>query len=319
MVMLKFIKRFLITTLIVTAAYVYSPVIVSGLAMDQEGCLTCHQYPGLVRQERPDQFKLLHIDENTYLKSSHGKFACTKCHAAIVKVPHTGETKVQCATECHLSPKEKTLIKNYPLATLHKHEQFVITRLADESSCRVCHPLYPHKENNMVRAFLNMHTGFMICEVCHIQREKFKGLSYDWNGSENFEFKGKPYATHYNHATGKIEKHTNLVSRIAVFAIKKGKKHMVMNTWDTKKANRFMREEKNLKASEKDKRLQYFHKDIARKAISVACDECHSSYSILDFYKLGFDEKTTQNLINLNIKGLVTKYKAFYFPHLFDN
>jgi hypothetical protein len=289
------------------------------LAMDPEGCLTCHQYPGLVRQERPDQVKLLHIDENTYLKSPHAKLACTKCHAAIVKVPHTGETKVQCATECHLSPKEKTLLKDYPLATLHEHEQFAITRLADTSSCSVCHPLYPHKENNMVRAFLNMHTGFMICEVCHIQREKFKGLSYDWNGSENVEFKGKPYATYYNHGTGKIEKHTDLVSRIAVFTIKKGKKRLLMNTWDTKKANRFMREEKNLEAAEKDKKLQYFHKDIARKAISVACDECHSSHSILDFHKLGFDEKITQNLINLNIKGLVTKYKAFYFPQLFDN
>ncbi|KKL21084.1 hypothetical protein LCGC14_2449020, partial [marine sediment metagenome] len=29
--------------------------------------------------------------------------------------------------------------------------------------------------------------------------------------------------------------------------------------------------------------------DIVKKEISVACDECHSTNSILDFNKLGFD------------------------------
>lgn len=32
-------------------------------AMDRGGCLTCHRYPGLVKYEKPDKFKVLHITE----------------------------------------------------------------------------------------------------------------------------------------------------------------------------------------------------------------------------------------------------------------
>ena len=65
-------------------------------------------------------------------------------------------------------------------------------------------------------------------------------------------------------------------------------------------------------------RLTFFHRDVEKKGISVACNECHSADGILDFGKLGFDEKKTKHLIYINIKGLVTKYKVFYFPKLFE-
>ena len=68
---------------------------------DEDGCLTCHQYPGLVRLEKGDGIRVLHIDEQKYYKSSHGKFRCKKCHTVISKVPHTGETGTDCTSECH--------------------------------------------------------------------------------------------------------------------------------------------------------------------------------------------------------------------------
>ena len=91
-----------------------------------------------------------------------------------------------------------------------------------------------------------------------------------------------------------------------------------MNTWDTADAREFILKQKNLSAAAQQKRLDFFHRDINRKEISVACNECHAEKSILDFKALGFDEKTHNNLVNLNIKGLVTHYKTFYFPQLFD-
>ena len=86
-----------------------------GYAIDEGGCLTCHQYPGLVRHEKQDGFKVLHIDEAKYSASPHGKIDCRKCHTEIAKVPHTGVTQVDCNTTCHLEEKNKQLIKNYPL------------------------------------------------------------------------------------------------------------------------------------------------------------------------------------------------------------
>jgi len=286
--------------------------------MDEGGCLICHKYPGLVRFEKETGIKVLHIDEDKYLSSPHGKVDCRKCHVGVVKVPHTGETKVDCTTECHLNNKDKKMIESYDLTSLHNKEQSFISGLNDDSACRQCHQLYPHSENNLVRALLNMHTGFMVCEVCHIKRNKFINLNYEWTDSENAHFVGNPYGSYFNPKTGKAKKSKNFISRISVYKIENGKKRSLMNTWDTEKAKLYVSEEGKLEVDVKKKRLRYFHKDISKKKISVACDECHSSNSILDFKQLGFDKKKTKHLIYLNIKGLVTKYKTFYFPNLFE-
>jgi len=289
----------------------------TGQALDEEGCLTCHQYPGLVRHEKTDGFKVLHIDEKKFFNSPHGKFRCTECHTTVTKVPHTGETSVDCTTNCHQGHNGKVLPPNYPLINFHKKEQSYIVSLQDQSSCRACHALYPHGENKVVRALLNMHTGFMLCDVCHIKRGKFKHLSYEWHDTENAEFSAEPFGTYYKPHASQAHPSEHFISRIAAFASETGKKQALMNTWDTAKAKEFILKEKNLNPDEKNKALDYFHRDIEKKEISVACDECHSSHSILNFNKLGFDRKKTKDLIYLNIKGLVTKYKVFYFPHLF--
>ncbi len=173
------------------------------LALDEGGCLTCHQYPGLVRHEKDDGFKVLHIDEAKYARSAHGKIDCRKCHTRITQVPHTGEIAVNCNTQCHLEVKEKDQVKNFPLKSFHQKEQSFITRLDDETACRVCHPLYPHSENKLVRALLNMHTGFMLCEVCHFKKEDIADFTYDWNDTENATFSGEPFGTYYNPKTDK--------------------------------------------------------------------------------------------------------------------
>jgi hypothetical protein len=286
-------------------------------AMDNEGCLTCHQYPGLAIHEKSGTMKVLHIDEAKYIGSPHGELACKECHKKIVKVPHTGVSEVDCTTECHQKDKEKIVTSKKALNNFHKKEQSCITSLKDRSSCGVCHPLYPHSKNNIVRAFLNLHTGFMLCEVCHMKKDEFKGLSYEWMGSETAAFSGEPFGTHFNPELGKASKSKNFISRVAAFGTKEGKKQLLINTWDVAKAKEYLETEKSLTPGEKTGKLDLFHKDIAKKEISVACNECHSENSILDYTKLGFEEKKIKDLIYLNIKGLVTKYKVFYFPNLF--
>ncbi len=310
------IRRLFLISLIFTG-YFLSLGTSSSFALDEGGCLTCHQYPGLVRLEKAKWFKVLHIDEEKYFSSPHGKLRCKQCHTTIKKVPHTDETSTDCTTECHQKDAEK--IANYPLETIHKSEHSYIVSLKDNSSCRVCHPIYPHSDNKLVRAFLNMHTGFMFCEVCHIKRGKVNHLVYDWEDTENADFSGEPFGTYYNPQTNKAHRAEHFISRIAAFSMDKDKKLGLMNIQDVGQANEFILTEKTLKTEAKKKKLTYFHRDIERKEISVACNECHSAKSILDFEKLGFDKKKTKDLIYLNIKGLVTKYKTFYFPDLFGN
>ncbi len=310
-------------------------------AMDRGGCLTCHQYPGFVKYEKPDTFKVLHIDEDKHLLSPHATTECRECHPKTVQIPHTNVIEVECTKKCHLEDKEKIdhIDESY-LKDFHKNEKFAITRLDDETSCRVCHPLYPHSENNKVRAFVNMHTGFMLCEVCHFKKGHRKNEVYDWKEPEEFEFTGEPYGTHRREEIVEpqgshsvipkmlkifdlenkeeetvIVKH--FISRIAVYHMEDGKKTLFINTQDNEKAREFLSVENKLTPDEREKRLAFFHRDVAKKEISVACDECHSDHGILDFRKLGFSKKKAQDLQFLNIKGLVTKYDTFYIPNLF--
>lgn len=287
-------------------------------ARDEEGCLTCHQYPGLVRHEKQDSFKVLHIDEKKYYNSTHGKLRCRECHTTIWKIPHTGESSIDCTTKCHQEDAEKILADKDYFSNYHSKEQSFIVKLTDKSSCSVCHQLYPHGENEMVRSLLNMHTGFMYCEACHIKRSKYEPLAYAWHDTQNAEFSGEPFGTYYNPETKRAQKGEHFISRIAVFTTEKGKKRLLMiDAADTEKAKLFIEKGKNLKSDEKT--FAYFHRDIDKKEISVACNECHSADSILDYNKLGFEERKTKDLIYLNLKGLVTKYKVFYFPQMFGD
>jgi hypothetical protein len=286
-------------------------------ATDEEGCLICHRYPGLVKREKGEVgFKALHIDEKAYLASKHGKVSCRKCHTKIYSIPHTGQTGVDCTTECHKSEKDRKLVKDFKLSDFHKYEQSYIVRMNDNDSCRACHPLYPHEQDKIVRAVLNMHTGFMACEVCHIKKLQYRNITYGWKDTTDVKFHGSSFGSYYNPKTGKAQKSGDIISRIVPFSTDKNGKTLLMNTWDTEEAKKF-NIAKITSPVERNAALAHFHKDIDKKEVSVACEGCHSSNSILDFQALGFDEGKAENLKTIDIKGLITKYKTFYMPKIF--
>jgi hypothetical protein len=335
-------KKFIISLILAIIAYIVSGTPATSLADDHGGCLTCHRYPGLVKYEKPDKIKVLHIDEEKHLMSSHGKTDCRQCHPKTVQIPHTNVTEVECNKTCHADDKEKidNIDKSY-LTNFHKEERFAISRLDDETSCRVCHPLYPHSEHNTVRAYINMHIGYTLCEVCHLKKEGLKNITYDWKEPEAFEFTGGPAGKHEKRKVKKVKNSGDMISkmlrifseekkgpddthetvyfisRIAAFKTEEGKQQLFINTQDNDRARAFLEKEDKLSVEQRKKELDFFHRDIAKKEISVACNECHSPDGMMDFRDLGFHDKRAKDLEYMNIKGLVTKYDTFYIPNLF--
>jgi hypothetical protein len=333
------LKKFGIIFLFSLSCFILIPSL-QIFASDRLGCLTCHRYPGLVILEKSGTFKTLHIDEERHLSSPHGKVDCRQCHDQVNQIPHSGFSEVDCTTNCHLDDKEKVLATKPTFHLFHKEERFVITRLEDKSSCRVCHPLYPHSANHKVRALLNMHTGYLVCEVCHLKIKDFDMVTYNWKSPEVFEFTGEPYGTVKKREIPKAKKTENviskmlkifshediegqtvtteyLLSRIAAYSVEKSRKNLLLNTEDNEKAKSYLAREKDLSQEKKEEELQYFHRDIARKEISVACNGCHSPDGMLDYVGLGFNKTRTKDLEYMNIKSLVTKYDVFYLPNLF--
>ena len=308
--------------------------------MNEWECLFCHQYPGLVIPEGPDGFKVVTIHKERHFSSSHGTIGCVKCHTRVDKVPHPGVAAIGCTDGCHVEDRGKIEAMDRAAYLVHKDEQYSVTRLTDGSSCMVCHRFYPHSNNLKVRAILNMHTAYMICDLCHLKKEKMDGLTYDWKSPDSAEFTGGPYGRYTGHETDthqetggllsrtlqlfsskekgaeKTRKAGYLLSRIAVFSSEGGGKKLLMNVRDVEKAHEFQDREKSMTPEGKKNELDYFHRDIAKKEFTAACNECHSSRSVLNFKKLGYDDKTAGYLKELDVKRLETEYTTFYFPKM---
>ena len=272
----------------------------------------------MVSNEGKDRVMVLHIDETRYALSSHGQFECIQCHTTIDKVPHTGQRSVDCSTTCHQGDDAEPLPPDYPLAGFHTEEQSYILQLENTSSCQVCHQLYPHRENNLVRGFINMHTGFMACSVCHLKTKEHKGLGYRWGKAEKAVFQGEAYGTFFYPAGDAKYQSKGHIMRIEAYDKSSGRSNASNRRTDLSAAKKFLRQEKKMSPQKRTSRLEYFHRNIERKEISVACEKCHSTDPILDYPALGFNDRKTRQLTNLNLKGLVTKYKTFHLPRMFE-
>jgi len=314
---MRHIVKKTITFQLLLVFFVWGHPFTSGLlAREQDPCLSCHQYPGLVRLEKNGGLKVLHVDEQKYLASSHGHLACRACHLAVDKIPHVGTNKTDCQSQCHQSDKDQSLLANTPRKGFHTKQQSVIVSLEDRTSCKVCHQIYPHSKEPFVRSFLNMHTGYLACEVCHLKRSKFNIVSYDWVNTEAVVFEGKPFGSVYDPRRKSTRKPEASLSRISPFVMHKGKPKALMNTWDTQGALKVSSARTRLDEDEKKLEIRHYHRDVVKMERTTACEECHARNGLLDFRALGFSQDRAEALMTMPIGNIIKKYDAFYLPKL---
>ena len=311
----------------------------TSIASDKRPCLICHKYPGLIRVDPKNGTKLLHIDETRFLESLHGESDCRDCHSFTTEFPHTGVDDVSCTDRCHENNAAK--IEDIDLTTnkIHQEETFSITEIQTKSTCHVCHSLQPHFANNHARAFLNMHSNHMICEVCHLKNDLTKTLTYDWNTPEAVEFDGKPYG---NYIETKVDRYPKLnkkipaikkvvswsktlssaleksiysLSRIAPYSIEDFNRTILMDTKNRQMAE--VHKEKQMGLEQREKELAYFHEDVEELDYIQICANCHSKGdTVLDYQLLGLAEEKINRLQNIQIIKIITEYETFYFPEL---
>lgn len=287
-----------------------------GAALEALGCLTCHRYPGLVRPEENGTLTLLHIDPDAYFRSAHGELSCRECHVRVNRIPHAGDGGTDCRSGCHDGKNGRILAGEDLSKRIHEGEHWAVVDLQDESSCRNCHTIYPHSKTVFVRAVLNMHTGFVFCEVCHLNTEKYRKVTYGWIVTEDVRFEGKPFGTFYSPDKKKIERIETSISRIAAFVKEKGKKRPLIRTWNTDEEGKI----KGHASDDEDSASAHdFHKDVFKMEVIRSCNACHSPKGLLDFRSLGFSKRRTAELISQNVKAIVTKYEAFHLPDLFGD
>jgi len=190
-----------------------------------------------------------------------------------------------------------------------------VSIIEKETACSLCHTGLPHHKHKKMRALLNMHTFFLVCETCHIKPEGEEKIAYGWMDPEGKDVSDGHYGTSYHPLSGSLLR-VNLSSRIGPYIHQNGQRRFLLKKTDSPLAQDYLRMKESLNEQEKDYVKKSFHKNI--NPVGSKCKQCHNEKSKLDFKGLGFSEKRRTDLENLLITGIVTKYETFYLPELFE-
>lgn len=203
----------------------------------------------------------------------------------------------------------------------HNEPEEDLVNMGKKPVCFYCHGDYPHSKQRMIRTLLNMHTQFIGCMTCHNDPRKIdeKTLSFYWLNYSGIAVKGPPYGTSIDRKTGFLVDTDNLYSKIVAYTSRNGGNELLEITEDTPDVKEFIEVREKLSEKDRDAVKKAFHKVVSAKG--RFCTRCHVSEnkSYLPFRKLGFSDRRILDVTNLNIVGIVDKYRQFYMPKLFKS
>ena len=222
------------------------------------------------------------------------------------------------------SPEILKKLKEHRFAEEMRHFHNVPTEelvnLGKKQACFYCHGDYPHSKTRMIRTLLNMHTQFIGCMTCHVDERKLpeQNYSFTWLNYSGIKVTGPHYGTSINTDTGFLVETDDLYSKIVVYTDIDGERKLLEPVEDDPEIQEFLAVKDSLVQTDKEAMKKRMHTLVRRKG--RFCTRCHAeeNKSYLPFRALGFSEQRVADVTNLNIIGIVNKYKEFYFPNLFD-
>lgn len=184
--------------------------------------------------------------------------------------------------------------------------------------CLACHGDFPHSKKPMIRSINNMHTQFVGCLTCHADPKKIpeNSLELKWLNFSGIEVTGPKFGTDIDPKTGTLVETDDYYSRIVVYQKKETGEELLEIVPGDPRMDEFEKIKNNLSDADREAVKKRFHKIIMSKGRT--CSRCHTQEdkSFIPFRDLGFSARRTHDLTNLNIVGLIEKYKSFYMPNL---
>lgn len=200
----------------------------------------------------------------------------------------------------------------------HHYPPQMLATQGRKNVCFYCHGYYPHSKEPMVRSLLNMHSQYIGCMTCHTDARKVPEdtLVLRWKNYSGIAVKGKPFGTDIDPRTGSLAETDDYYSKIVVFSKQGRDETLIEITADDPHAQEFIKVRDKLSDPDREAVKKTFHKLVSPKG--RFCSRCHTNEarSYVPFRALGFSERRTHDLTNLNIIGLVEKYREFYLPVL---
>jgi len=202
----------------------------------------------------------------------------------------------------------------------HNAPEVDLPNLGKKPVCFYCHGDYPHSKERMVRTLLNMHTQFVGCMTCHTDPRKVPEdtLTFKWLNYSGIPVEGPPFGTQVDPATGYLQPTDDYYSKIVAYTVKGDTETLLEIPEDTNEVQEFLAIREQLSDKDREAVKKAFHRLVSPKG--RFCTRCHTNEkeSYLPFRDLGFSQRRIADITDLNIIGIVEKYRKFYMPHLFD-
>jgi len=194
-------------------------------------------------------------------------------------------------------------------------------QIGNKNVCFTCHGDYPHAKEPMIRTMMNMHTQFISCMTCHVDPRKIpdEEIKFEWLNYSGIEVKGPPFGTDVNPETGYLVNTDDYFSKIVPYRLVNGTSELLEMTESSKEVRDFVEVQDKLSDRDRIAIKNRFHKLVSPKGRFCSRCHTHANESYLPFDNLGFSERRVDELTNLNIIGLIEKYKSFYMPNLLDS
>lgn len=189
-----------------------------------------------------------------------------------------------------------------------------------KSVCFYCHGDFPHFQERMIRTLLNMHTQFLGCMTCHADPEKIAedSITLKWLNYSDIEVSGPLFGTDYDKSTGFLIPTDDYFSKIVPYLSSDKGDKLIEITEDDPLAIDFVKVQDQLKGRDRAAVKKSLHELVS--PVGRFCTKCHTQEekSFIPFNELGFSRNRINDLTNLNIIGLVQKYKQFYMPDIME-
>lgn len=215
------------------------------------------------------------------------------------------------------SLQEKSVLEN----ARHFHNPANSLALEGRKSvCYYCHGDFPHFQTRMIRTLLNMHTQFLGCMTCHVDPQKVneQAITLKWLNFSGIDVSGSHFGVDYDQETGFLVKTDDFFSKIVPYITSNGSERLLEITEDDPMAIDFVKVREQLQGRDREAVKKSLHSIVKPKG--RFCTGCHTQRekSYISFKSLGFSESRISDLTNMNIIGLVEKYKEFYMPNLMN-
>jgi hypothetical protein len=187
----------------------------------------------------------------------------------------------------------------------HITDEYVFRLEPEPPICFTCHGIYPHIKEEKTISFLNLHVGFMACEVCHVRNEaggrehQFTWANFE-TGETSIQTKG---------GYGKYD------AKIVPVKSINGRSERLDKLISEKFMEMYQQLKKKQYAAGQRAKVEKVHaKHLSEKPVS--CLECHKKYGYLNLKKLGFPQRRINQLSSSEVSRMVEHYETFYLPKM---